>query len=194
MQQQNNHSFLDLYNDNIINDSSFLSFNLSGTCYRFTSKYNFIIYLSSMPTSSSIEQFSQFMKEHGADDIFCFCVPEYDPSIFSKFKLNFHNLELPDGSTPTINLLKRFDQIIDQRIKQTSTKQIIINVHCRTGMGRAPTFIAYLMITRGGIDPFNSIDIIRKQRRGCFNSKQLNWITNEIKKKKYRDIGSCVLI
>lgn len=183
MQRQNDHNFLNQCNDNIVND-------LLGTCYSFKTKSKciFIIYLSCMPKSSSIDQFSQFMKERGVTDIFCFCAPEYDPLIFSKYNLKFHNLEFPDGSTPTTNLLNRFDQIINQI--QARTKQIIINVHCRTGMGRAPTLIAYLMISRGGKNPYDSIDIIRKQRRGCFNGKQLDWITN----KKRSVIDSCVLI
>jgi hypothetical protein len=194
--QISDHNLLNLNNVNVMNDSVSLRSNPSGTCYSFKSKskQNFIIYLSCTPKSSSIEYFSQFMKDHGVTDVFCFCTPEYDPLLFSKYNLNFHNLEFPDGSTPTQDLLDRFDQIIDQRIKQTQTNKIIINVHCHTGMGRAPTFIAYLMISRCGIDPYNSIDIIRKQRRGCFNTKQLDWITNTKIKKRSIVTNSCILL
>lgn len=192
----NNKNVNDNRNSNSNNLISLVRSNLSGTYYNFKSKskYDFIIYLTSTPKSSSIEYFSQFMKDHSVTDIFCFCTPEYDPTLFSKYNLNFHNLEFPDGSTPTPDLLDRFNQIIDQMMKNNPTKKITINVHCYTGMGRAPTFIAYLMISRCGIEPHISIDNIRKKRRGCFNAKQLDWITNTNIKKRTTNSNSCVLL
>lgn len=182
------------------------------TTFQFTSKtkQQIVVHLTGSPKSASIGEFSRFMKDKAVTDVFCFCEPEYDRSVFQDDGFNYHNLEFPDGSTPEQDLLDTFDQIFDQIVehsigKTTSNIQqknksekgvqhdIVINMHCQSGMGRAPTMLAYLMITRCGFENIDTIDHIRKHRKGTFNKKQIDWIINtklKISSKK----ASCILM
>jgi protein tyrosine phosphatase type IVA len=162
-----------------------------------------IVHLSGAPKASSIEDFSRFMKEKGVTDILCFCKPTYDHSIFNNYAINFHNLEFDDGASPSKEVIDKFDSTIDEIFnstfnsiltttvshpgKQNSYRVININMHCQAGIGRAPTLLAYIMISRFAWDPFECIDMIRNKRRGCFNKKQAQWIIeSKIKKKQFR--------
>lgn len=168
-------------------------------------KQKFIVHLTCSPKSASIGEFSRFMKDKAVTDVICFCKPEYDQTIFQVNGINYHNLDFPDGSVPGSNILHAFDQIIDQAIKQndplTQTKKstydisvekdniIVINMHCQSGLGRAPTMLAYLLITRLDYENLDSVCYVRKYRSGAFNKKQLDWILNT--KLKMRPKSSC---
>src|SRR5437016_1764851 len=77
-----------------------------------------IIYLTSTPKSSLIEEYSRFMKDNGVTDIFCFCNTEYDPTIIEKYGINVHNLEFADGSSPPNDILDKFNKVIDTMINK----------------------------------------------------------------------------
>jgi protein-tyrosine phosphatase len=144
------------------------------------------IYLSKKPKSSSIEEFSRFMKDKGVTDIFCFCELDYDTSIYDNYNLRFHHLEIEDGKIPNKELLEKFNKIIKSIIE--NSESLNINLHCQSGMGRAPTILAYLVINYCNVDNITCIEYIRRKRKGSFNQTQLEWILT-IKNKK-----SCCLI
>jgi protein-tyrosine phosphatase len=184
-----------------------------------------IVHLSGSPKSSSIEEYTRFMKDNAISDIFCFCEPEYDPVCFSNIEINYHRLNFPDGTAPSSDILKEFDKKLDaiieknklergthevKKINQTSETDnyindeikppywpVIINMHCHTGLGRSPTMLAYLMISRCGYEKIESVDTIRKYRRGAINAVQLNWITTAKIKNKDKDMDKnsfCVIV
>lgn len=180
-----------------------------------------IVYLTGSPKSSSIEEYSRFMKDNGITDIFCFCKPDYDTSIFSKLNIKYHNLEFQDGTAPTTEILDKFDLTFDLILKENAAKienqklaqkmtqmnddiklsneheinaPIIINMHCYTGLGRAPTMLAYLMISRCGYGRNKSVKVIRKRRKGTINTKQLDWIFSANIKKRHSKKYFCVIL
>ena len=184
-------------------------------------KRDIIVYLTGAPKSASIEEYSRFMKDNGVTDIFCFCKPDYDTSNFSQLDIKYHNLEFPDGTAPTVDILDKFDVTFDLILKTNSTKienqkltqkktqpdekltktnkhemdvPIIISMHCYTGMGRAPTMLAYLMISRCGYGRNKSVNVIRKRRKGTINSKQLDWIFSANIKKRQSKKFFCIIL
>src|SRR5690606_28525704 len=98
---------------------------------------------------------------------------------------------ISDGMYPNIHTLNEFNNIIDNIIRVKSVcsnysdnysgnscikNNIVINMQCRSGLGRAPTMLAYLMMTRCGYNNNDTVATIRKKRAGAFNTKQLVWI------------------
>ena len=45
-----------------------------------------------------------------------------------------------------------------------------IAIHCKAGLGRAP-FLVAMAFLNNGCSPFNTIELIRKNRNGAFNKK-----------------------
>ncbi len=149
------------------------------TLFDFTISNKFVsIFITDTPKDSSIESFTQFMNERGITDIFCFSEVEYN----TPKKINLHHLEFPDGSHPSQDILNQFDEIIDNIILKSSDK-ISLLFHCRAGLGRAPIILAYLMISRLGMNPLDCAEMIRNKRRGSINKHQLEWLlSGKIKK------------
>jgi hypothetical protein len=50
-----------------------------------------------------------------------------------------------------------------------------IAVHCVAGLGRAPVLVAIALI-EAGMDKLDAIELIRRKRRGAFNSRQIQYI------------------
>lgn len=50
-----------------------------------------------------------------------------------------------------------------------------IGVHCVAGLGRAPLLVALAMVNKG-CTPVNTIELIRKNRKGALNVVQANYI------------------
>jgi protein-tyrosine phosphatase len=157
-----------------------------------TSGTNIIVLLSGSPKPSSIENFSRFMKDKGVTDILCFFDHDYDANVFSKDNINFHDLAFRDGMSPESTLIKKFDQVIDKIMEKTNSFSesksngiMSINMQCQSGLGRAPTMLAYLLITRCGYGSGECVKFIRYRRPGVFNTKQLKWVmTTKFKKIK----------
>jgi hypothetical protein len=87
------------------------------------------IHLSDSPKSSTIDEFSRFMKDKGVTDVFCFCKPDYDPIFITNYGLNYHDLNFADGSTPSCVLLAQFDAKLDHLMQiccPFTTKMIIM--------------------------------------------------------------------
>ncbi len=156
-------------------------------------KDEIVVHISGSPTVSSIEKFSQSMKESGVTDVFCFCKLSYDPKILEKYCISFHHLEFDDGMYPDDTTIKIFNSKIRKIIDNAKNNSQIphVNMHCQAGMGRAPTFLAYLMITKYDWNNGESIDYIRKLRRGSFNKTQLNWV-NRLKSPSTKT--QCILL
>src|SRR5439155_22493621 len=74
------------------------------------------------PESSSIEEYSRFMKDNGVTDVFCFCDPEYYINFFANNDIKYHNLEFPERSTPSPQRLEKFDTMIDSAFNRAFEK------------------------------------------------------------------------
>jgi protein tyrosine phosphatase type IVA len=64
-----------------------------------------------------------------------------------------------------------------------------IGVHCVAGLGRAPLLVALALVNKG-CPPINTIDLIRKNRKGALNVIQANYIL-EYKPAKSKKTTGC---
>jgi protein tyrosine phosphatase type 4A len=131
------------------------------------------VHVTGSPESTSIDEFSRLMKDKAVTDVFCFCESKYNQDILKKQKINCHNLMFQDGHVPSKEILSLFDNIINNLLKNDD---IIINMHCVAGLGRAPTMLGYMMIKYCGFNELDTIKQIRQKIKGAINSKQLEWL------------------
>jgi protein tyrosine phosphatase type IVA len=72
---------------------------------------------------------------------------------------------------------------------KTKSASTAIAVHCVAGLGRAPVMVAIALIEFAGMDPVEAVSLIRANRRGAINEKQLLYL--EGYKKQYKRRGAC---
>jgi len=150
------------------------------------------VYISGFPESSSIDDFTRFMKDKDIDNIFCFCEPcDILKKRLESEKKSYYHISYDDGNAPSSDILNQFDKIIDRILKNKT--HIVINMHCYSGLGRAPTMLAYLMITRCGLSEHNSIKLIRSKISGAINAKQVSWIIMDAKSNKSNK-STCIVM
>lgn len=141
------------------------------------------VFVSPTPQQSSIEHFVEFMIEEGITNIFNFCNETlYDCDIIQQNGISVHEFSMTDGSVPNAEILDEFNPIIDEVIKTATDAEKLgtILFHCQAGLGRAPTMLAYLMMSRFGWKNkrIELITMIRSKRRNALNHAQLSWIRN----------------
>lgn len=155
------------------------------------------IFLTETPTKKNISHFNQFLHLNNITDVFCFTRQKYDTTAVTA---TVHRFELKDGTVPDVGgssillneLTDTFRTLYEKMDFSTTNtynrRESHLNVmfHCDSGYGRAPTMLAYMMITYFHIDDHQAIDRIRKVRKGAFNTKQLQWLAdmNNSKKKE----------
>lgn len=118
-----------------------------------------------------------------------------------------------DGGNPTPDIIKNWLHLVDEvfelktparsnatrtggRRDSSSVHETLegpcIAIHCAAGLGRAPLLVAVALMERSGKKGLEAIDLIRTQRKGCFNDRQVHWLT------KYRakptGAGCCSLM
>ena len=90
---------------------------------------------------------------------------EYDKTIFTD-KMKHYNMSFTDCSTPSIELVKKFINIVN------ITGDEKIAIHCKAGLGRTGIFVCiYLMITFR-IDAKQAIAMVRMYRSGSIMGYQ----------------------
>lgn len=162
------------------------------------------VVITSSPGQSSIEHFVEFMIEEGITDIFNFCHPDaektpYDSKNLNQNGINVHRIAIDDGSSPKPLILGEFNLIIDDilnKLLDSEPKKGAILFHCEAGLGRAPTMLAYLMMTRYGWNNkrLDMISEIRAKRRSAINIGQLKWIQNVDIKKVSNKQRKCIIL
>ena len=87
-----------------------------------------------------------------------------------------------------MNIIKNWLQLVDSRIVRRRSGSPspeeeedhlsappTVAVHCVAGLGRAPILVAIAMIELGMAN-LDTVEFIRRRRRGCFNSNQIQYI------------------
>jgi protein-tyrosine phosphatase len=141
------------------------------------------------PTEQTIHQYVKELKSRGITDVVRVCEPTYQKSIFEAVDIQVHDWPFKDGGIPPVDLVSRFLSLVDERFNSSSKEELptsnspVIAVHCVAGLGRAPVLVAIALIEAGMI-PLDTIEYVRKRRRGAFNSVQLQYLLEGYKKVK----------
>ncbi|KAF9951318.1 Protein tyrosine phosphatase type IVA 1, partial [Mortierella alpina] len=132
---------------------------------------------------------------HNVTDVVRCCEPTYRAETLQAENIAVHDWPFRDGAVPPSNIIKNWLQLVDSRIvrrpSQRAQRSIspsnsasdeeddiqapTIAVHCVAGLGRAPILVAIALIELGMAN-LDTVEFIRKRRRGCFNSNQIQYI------------------
>jgi protein tyrosine phosphatase type 4A len=138
-------------------------------------------YISHSPTDDNIQLFVESLKKNHIRHVIRLCEKTYDYRIIENENINFYELEIPDGTIPSKKIIEQWNSIN----KKIGDNEKIL-VHCIAGLGRAPLMVTISLINEY-MEPIDAIKLIRKNRPGSFNSKQLEFLVdykpNLIKKK-----------
>lgn len=127
------------------------------------------------PDSNSICSYKNFLFNNNVTTVLRLCDKhEYSDEYLSSENIKVIDMPLKDGDIPNIDVIKKWLNIIDN-------ETIGIAVHCRAGLGRAPLFVCVGLIKIGGMEDLKAIQIVRNNIKGSLNSKQIDFLCNELK-------------
>jgi protein tyrosine phosphatase type 4A len=129
-------------------------------------------YISQSPSNDNIEQFIFSLKQHNIKHVVRLCKSTYDFRLIENEEINFYDMEIPDGSVPSKQNIEQWNNIVEKVCPNES-----ILVHCVAGLGRSPLMVTISLINEK-MNPYDAVKLIRKQRPGSINSKQLDFLVN----------------
>jgi protein tyrosine phosphatase type 4A len=153
----------------------------------FETKNNLFL-VSNSPIDNDINEFLAILHKNNINTVVRLCDKIYNENKMLNKDINFYDMYIEDGLIPNDDLIIQFLDIC--------SKHKNIALHCKSGLGRAPTMISLALIIKENSDPMESVTLIRNKIKGAFNSKQLNFVINEIPKKKklYKSDKNCQIM
>ncbi|GJJ70315.1 protein tyrosine phosphatase type IVA [Entomortierella parvispora] len=154
------------------------------------------------PTDSTLPFYLAELKRHNVTDVVRCCEPTYRAETLQAERIEVHDWPFRDGAVPPTPIIKNWLQLVDSRITRRRTSNAssgtrnsranspasasddedspsfvppTIAVHCVAGLGRAPILVALAMIELGMAN-LDTVEFIRRRRRGCFNNNQIQYI------------------
>ncbi|KAF9584661.1 Protein tyrosine phosphatase type IVA 1 [Lunasporangiospora selenospora] len=141
------------------------------------------------PTDSTLPFYLAELKRYNVTDVVRCCEPTYSAETMQSKQIEVHDWAFRDGAVPPSNIIKNWLQLVDSRIvrrsrnsspsgseeEDESTVAPTIAVHCVAGLGRAPILVAIALVELGMAN-LDTVEFIRRRRRGCFNSNQIQYI------------------
>ncbi|KAK5829606.1 protein-tyrosine phosphatase-like protein [Linnemannia elongata] len=133
------------------------------------------------PTDSTLPFYLAELKRHQVTDVVRCCEPTYRTDSLLAEHILVHDWPFRDGAVPPANIIKNWLQLQcngSPTISEVEDDTLVaptIAVHCVAGLGRAPILVAIALIELGMAN-LDTIEFIRRRRRGCFNSNQITYI------------------
>jgi protein tyrosine phosphatase type 4A len=100
-------------------------------------------------------------------------------------------LPFPDGNPPTADIIDKWLNLLMKQFKDDP--EACVGVHCVTGLGRAPVLVALALIELG-MKYEEAVELIRKNRRGAINNKQLKFLGDYRRKKAFTKKGTKCMV
>ncbi|KAG0294356.1 Protein tyrosine phosphatase type IVA 1 [Linnemannia gamsii] len=144
------------------------------------------------PTDTTLPFYLAELKRNHVTDVVRCCEPTYRTESLLVEHIMVHDWPFRDGAVPPATIIKNWLQLVDTRIvrrlhqqqrsgsptiseEEDNTLVPTIAVHCVAGLGRAPILVAIALIELGMAN-LDTVEFIRRRRRGCFNSNQITYI------------------
>ena len=149
------------------------------------------------PKQTNLHLYIKEMRKHGVSAVVRVCECTYRGDELQAAGISLHEMEYPDGHSPPDDIIERWLQLVDKTFFSGSsgeTSKGCLAVHCVAGLGRAPVMVALALIEFANMDAVEAVQMIRKNRRGAVNEKQLLYL-EEYKRhfRKHGEGGCCVI-
>jgi protein tyrosine phosphatase type 4A len=123
------------------------------------------------PTPYNLPTYLRELKKAGVTAIVRVCEETYDAAEVEKAGISIHEIPFEDGTAPPKEVMSKWRSVV----KQVCDGDGRVAIHCVAGLGRAPVLVAIALIDKG-LDSAAAVDLIRKERRGAINRKQLDFL------------------
>ena len=148
-------------------------------------KMRFLI--TDRPSDNTIGHYLEELGRHGARAVVRVCEPTYQTAPLQEHGIDVLDWQFNDGSPPPPEVISKWLQLLKDSFREHPDK--CIAVHCVAGLGRAPVLVAIALI-EAGMKYEDAVELIRRERRGALNQKQLDFLehyksTGELRKLRY---------
>ena len=164
------------------------------------------------PRQSNLHLYIKECRRNYVTDIVRVCEPTYLGNELTNAGIKLHEMAYDDGTSPPDPVLDDWLRLVDERFfsaadvdntgnnaginSGSSTKETkTIAVHCVAGLGRAPVLVAIALMEFENMDAVEAVMMIRSQRRGAINEKQLKYLEGYKcrMKKQGSGCGCCIM-
>lgn len=139
-------------------------------------QYRFLLMES--PKDANLPFYIRELKRYGVTDLVRVCEPLYCTDEVKAAGITMHEMRFEDGESPPPDVIQRWLSVVQTRftsVKEADATKPCIAVHCVAGLGRAPVLVALALI-ESGLETIPAVNLIRQQRRGAINQKQLTYL------------------
>mmetsp|Transcript_43814 Transcript_43814/g.137627 ORF Transcript_43814/g.137627 Transcript_43814/m.137627 type:complete len:182 (-) Transcript_43814:441-986(-) len=143
--------------------------------------YRFLIF--DAPKEENLPQYLLECKKQNVSHLVRVCQQTYPSSQVESAGISMHEMEYADGTNPPDDIIEKWLDVVEDCFGPKPASAAAsdgaapcLGVHCVAGLGRAPVLVAIALVEFTGMDPVEAVAMIRKQRRGAINSKQLFWL------------------
>jgi len=140
-------------------------------------KLNFLI--THQPTPNTLETYISDLDRRNVSQLVRVCDTTYSSEPLQEHGIKVHDWTFDDGGWPPNEIVQKFLSLC---LEVFNTTNECIAIHCVAGLGRAPVLVAIALL-EAGMKCDDAIFLIRSQRRGALNDKQLEYL------KQYKSLG-----
>ena len=123
------------------------------------------------PTEYNLPAYIKELKENGVTALVRVCEATYSRAPVESAGISMYDCPFDDGTEPPADRIKVWRQVV----KQHSSEGNRVAIHCVAGLGRAPVMVAIALIDKG-LDFTDAVELIRKERKGAINRRQLDFL------------------
>jgi protein tyrosine phosphatase type 4A len=147
------------------------------------------------PTSANLDAYLREFRAHKVCDLARACESDqcYKRELVEEIGVRVHDVAFEDGSPPPPAVIQAWLKVCAGAFGaggKGNAEGRAVAVHCIAGLGRAPVLVAIALI-EDGMEPIDAVDLIRRQRRGAINAKQLEYLQNSYTRQKK---GACAVV
>lgn len=140
------------------------------------------------PTDTTIENYISDLERYKAKYLVRVSEPTYSMEPIKEHGITVHDWQFEDGGWPPIEIIQKFLQLCLDVFTGTDD---CIAIHCVAGLGRAPMLVCLALI-EAGLKCDDAVFLIRSNRRGALNDKQLEFLqqyrpTGRLRKLRYAE-------
>lgn len=146
--------------------------------------------ITDSPTEATVKDHAKALIKLNVKHVCRATDPTYSTETLNKYGIQVHELSFKDGDPPPEIVLEKWLDLVEQcfiksnKKKKASSSTAVqplkdnekISVHCVAGLGRAPVLVAVALVEYCNLEPQEAVKLIRAERRGAFNTKQLKWL------------------
>ncbi|KAF5288704.1 hypothetical protein FQR65_LT11969 [Abscondita terminalis] len=129
--------------------------------------------ITDRPVDHTIYSYANELKKHNVTAVVRVCEPSYKVAYLESIGIDVYDLCYTDGGAPPVDIIDEWFKLLKDHF--TKDPDGCIAVHCVAGLGRAPVMVAMSLIELG-MSYEDTVELIRKKKRGAFNTKQLRFL------------------